>query len=132
MLFSSPRLASFTVRVRFPGILLACTTTTSWPLKSFICGSVNGSSDVASPLHTPRKVPAPLTLKVSWSSASGMSVAPSVSETVMKASASALAGSHSRSEVSSRVVGVPAVFTVFSAALRPFESYATTLSSPGW
>ncbi len=36
-----------------PFCLLLCTMTTSLPEKSFICGWVNGSSDVASPLQAP-------------------------------------------------------------------------------
>lgn len=45
------RVASVTLSVIVPAVFVLRTTTTSCPPKSFICGWVNGSSDVASPLH---------------------------------------------------------------------------------
>ena len=62
---------SVTFSVNVPASLVLLTTATTFPLNSFICGCVNGSSDVASPLHAAWNVPFPVTSNVSWLSAVG-------------------------------------------------------------
>ena len=53
---------------------------TNWPWNALMVGLVNTSVDVASPLHTPRKLPSVI-WKVNWLSASGH-ITPSLSTTV--------------------------------------------------
>ena len=127
---------SFTVSVSTPACLALRTTTTSCPLKSFIVGCLNDSSEVASPLHTASKLPAPVTSKSNWSSASGIRVpCLSVSDTVTKAksspSASRLAASCCVHTSSFICAGLPAVRMVFSPTLLSLASYTTTFNSPG-
>ena len=118
-----PRLSSFTLRVMLPLCAVACTITTSLPEKRRILGSVNGSSDVASPLQAALNRPCPSTLKVISSAAAGTSL-PALSSrlTVTKARSSPSARIVLRSALSFIPAGAPAVRTVCSAALRPAAS----------
>ena len=84
--FSILRAAHLTLTVASPACFRLWTMSTSLPEKSRMRGWVNDSSEVASPLHAALNSPAPLTSKVSSSSASGHSL-PSASSMliVMKA-----------------------------------------------
>ena len=123
----SLRCLSLTVSVSLPACWALRTTTTSCPWNSFIVGCLKDSSEVASPLHTASKLPAPVTSKSSWSSASGISVpCLSVSETVTKArsslSASSTASSCCVHTSSFSWAGLPAVRMVFSPTLLSLAS----------
>ena len=123
---------SFTVNVTTPGWFAACNVTTSLPLNRCICGCVKDSSEVASPLHIPLKVPAPLTLTAMRSVASGISIPfLSSNEIVTYTKSSPSARSIWRSADIFSVAAFPAVWTTCSPAFSPLSSKTTTFSSPG-
>lgn len=124
--------SELTVSVAVPGCSPS-TITTSLPLNNGIRCELNVTSDVASPLHTARNEPAPLTSKAISLSAVGHGL-PSLSTrlTVTNDRSRPFDDIVCLSALSTIRAGSPAVFTVRVSAALPLASYATTVMLPGW